>query len=110
MGPNGFLRQFAGTGTAADAPPILVTRYDAAGQRLTIERRGQGRRTAAAQLTSSVYAPLRQATLRERETLPVGQSGGWYDFVVNGKDFSYRYAGRLETGRASTSDPLLGTG
>ena len=42
--------------------------------------------------------------------LPLGASGGWYDFSVrvNGQaDFSRRFAGRMETGADSTSDPAM---
>lgn len=109
MAPDGFLRHFAGTGTAADNPPTLVSRYDAASARLTIERRSGASRHVAVRLASEVYAPRLQTSLRERETLSTAQSGGWYEIVLSGKTFSYRYAGRIATGRPSTSDPALAT-
>ena len=43
-------------------------------------------------------------------TLPLASSGGWYDFSVrvNGQaDYSRRFAGRMETGADSTSDPAM---
>src|SRR5690606_34198429 len=39
------------------------------------------------------------------------QSHGWYDFSVladGDVDIAYRYAGHMETGKASFSDPLMG--
>ncbi len=35
-------------------------------------------------------------------------SQGWYDFTVAGENFERRFAGRVETGLASVSDPALG--
>ncbi len=43
--------------------------------------------------------------------LDLKKSSGWYDFTirVNGKNnFSRRYAGHVETGKESISDPLMG--
>ena len=41
------------------------------------------------------------------------KSGGWYDFtisIVDDNSFAQRYAGRVETGKHSISDPLMGRG
>jgi phospholipase C len=42
--------------------------------------------------------------------LDLKQSYGWYDFTVkaNGSEAVARFAGRVETGRSSVSDPLMG--
>jgi phospholipase C len=43
--------------------------------------------------------------------LPLGNSHGWYDFTIaidGGKQFEKRYAGRVETGKESISDPFMG--
>jgi phospholipase C len=42
--------------------------------------------------------------------LPLQSSHGWYDFTVltDGSDVESRYAGRVETGRPSFSDPSMG--
>jgi phospholipase C len=43
--------------------------------------------------------------------LDTGNSFGWYDFSVKIKGnttFERRYAGRVETGAASKTDPLMG--
>jgi phospholipase C len=103
MGPNGFLRHFAGRATGSELPPSLATRYEAAGPLLNIERRGG--RGAAARLNSEVYAPQGRFELRDRTSWSAAQSGGWYDLTVTGAQFEYRFAGRIETGGTSTSDP-----
>ncbi|CAL1519527.1 phosphocholine-specific phospholipase C [Chitinophaga sp. MM2321] len=43
--------------------------------------------------------------------LPLRESHGWYDFSIKIKgfeDFEKRYAGRVETGKESMSDPFMG--
>ena len=40
-------------------------------------------------------------------TLDTGASGGWYDVTVSAEGFLRRYAGRLENGHASISDPAV---
>jgi len=43
--------------------------------------------------------------------LDLAKSFGWYDFSVKVRGFDHfekRYAGRVETGRSSYSDPFMG--
>jgi phospholipase C len=43
--------------------------------------------------------------------LPLNRTRGWYDLTVTIKgnsDFEYRYAGHLENGEPSISDPGMG--
>jgi phospholipase C len=44
---------------------------------------------------------------REAKDLSVIASHGWYDLTVLGDAFEYRFAGRLETGAHSFSDPAV---
>lgn len=42
---------------------------------------------------------------------PVADSGNWYDFVVTceaSPSFARRFAGRMETGEDTVSDPEMG--
>ncbi len=57
--------------------------------------------------------PAKQLAAGEQTTLtiPSAKNQGWYDLSVrvNGHDgFEVRYAGRIETGRDSISDPYMG--
>jgi phospholipase C len=57
--------------------------------------------------------PLRALARGEQTvvTLPLAKSQGWYDFSVRVKGhdgFEKRFAGRIETGRDSISDPYMG--
>jgi phospholipase C len=55
--------------------------------------------------------PIRRSA-KQLETLSVRvstkASKGWYDFTVTTPGISYRYAGRIETGKWSISDPAMG--
>ncbi len=46
----------------------------------------------------------------EEATMAVAtaSSGGWCDVTVSAGALAYRYAGRVEAGRASISDPAMG--
>ncbi|MFD1629265.1 phosphocholine-specific phospholipase C [Pseudopedobacter beijingensis] len=47
----------------------------------------------------------------EKQVWELKKSGGWYDFEIRSKDnpgFVYRYAGHIETGGPSITDPLMG--
>jgi phospholipase C len=37
----------------------------------------------------------------------ISDAGNWYDFTVTGDNFERRFAGRMETGKDSVSDPLM---
>jgi phospholipase C len=116
-GPNGFYREFQGDATAC---PILT--------RCAYERTGGG-------LTGNVLANVRNVSsgpvkvtvadnsyktgtqtvelaAGEMKSIPVeaSKSHGWYDVTVqvSGSATHVRYAGRVETGRASMTDPLMG--
>jgi phospholipase C len=121
LGPNGFHRHFTGAlvpqGVRAPEPVIRVE-YDRRreGLRLTLLNRGDAPCTF--RLTANAYhhswAPLSfrvAARNDEDHFLSLKHSANWYDFtarVVGLDAFSRRFAGRMETGRHSLSDPGLG--
>jgi phospholipase C len=106
-GPNGFYRQFAGSGPDITAAPsggslrLAVTNNSSAAERLTLADAYNGRST--------------DVTVPPRSTVPVivrtAFGSGWYDVsVTSDADPGYlrRLAGHVETGQASISDPALG--
>jgi len=113
-GPNGFMREFRGEAT----PPSRVV-VDFAGRRATsgvleivITNLGAPARTIAIH-DESYGAPARQVTVRgdgAHSSVEIDTSGahGWYDFSVRDGAQVYRYAGRVETGKWSISDPAMG--
>jgi len=111
-GPNGFLREFAGT---ADDPAIdLQCRYLRTGD---VELHAASRLTSPCTLNvadvayksgnrSLVLAPGAKRSLVMR----LARSHQWYDFAVTVAGqarYRRRYAGRVETGKAGFSDPAM---
>jgi phospholipase C len=112
LGPNGFHRRFVGQGAPAVATLIRLDRWKGA---LVVEVRNLGEATQRLRLAPVAYAHRRWtvdlkpgATASRRWDL--AKTAGWYDFeaTLDGDDrYRRRLAGRLETGRASTSDPAM---
>jgi phospholipase C len=121
LGPNGFHRHFTGKLAASDhrsPEPEIRIEYDRRrdGLRLVLQNRGNAPCTF--RVTSNAYHQS-----REPQSFRVGakddcdhllslkHSANWYDFTVRvvGLDaYSRRFAGRMETGRHSLSDPEMG--
>jgi phospholipase C len=111
IGPNGFLREFAGAVTDGLASQVTC---DIASQAVQVTLR-----TTSAQkhvrLSSHTYmkTPSRDLLVRvpgHVVTLDASQTSGWYDIRLEGSDGFYRrLAGRIENGRPSTSDPAIAT-
>ncbi len=112
-GPNGFMRQFEGPGGLAALS-------------ITADHEGQGRaRTLAFQLANLSPRPVEVtitdesyggagrrialgAGARQTVRLDLAGSQGWYDVTVRAGALAYRYAGRVETGEWSITDPAMG--
>jgi phospholipase C len=108
LGPNGFHRHVTGVGAASatvlagreGARLILTLSTKATPRRLILTDGAYGARTRQVELAANGRAVVRWPTLK-----------GWYDVTVTDADataFRRRFAGRLETGRPSTSDPAMG--
>ncbi|HJR75160.1 MAG TPA: phospholipase domain-containing protein, partial [Luteimonas sp.] len=120
FGPNGFLREFKGDPRRAGrggARPEAEADYDAVGGRLILRLRNDGE--AACLLTVAVNrygnAPAREHILapgaRIEDAWPIAASDHWYDVsVTSDSDRAYlrRFAGHVETGASSYSDPAIG--
>jgi phospholipase C len=116
-GPNGFYRHF--TGRKAAQPVRIECRYQRVSGRsaafriaLTVENVSNERR--AIEIRRLSYEQGRNKIMlapgkRRTVFLNIAQHHHWYDFSVTcGGDFEWRYAGRVETGRPSVTDPLIG--
>ncbi len=119
-GPNGFLCQFRGStaaGLARSAVPEVIYGYDVANGNITLRLSNRGH--APIKLTvANAYGngAARVYTLQPGERLDdywdLRRSHGWYDLSVSDGTplgFLRRFAGHVETGRPSTSDPLIAT-
>ncbi|WP_143307034.1 phosphocholine-specific phospholipase C [Chitinophaga vietnamensis] len=120
-GPNGFYREFKGDSKdpqidiACDYQRNKINRKQLNGNvelkisnhgpsPLTITARDMGYGKGDIQLT---VAAKRQSSL----VIALSKSQGWYDFrvtVAGNELYEQRFAGRVETGKESISDPVMG--
>ena len=118
LGPNGFHSQFAGPAVMPSrAQPEFKVRYNLEQCHLELHMVNPGTAACIVDVREPAYGPQRSV----RRRLSPGQSvllawdiahnGYWYDLrvtVVQCPGFFRRFAGRMETGDDSISDPALG--
>ena len=117
LAPNGFYRRFVGTageagvvvrtvleqhgGTPTGAVEVHLHNPGTSAQKVTVEDNSYG-----APAMSKTVAPGATETV----TLPLEASHQWYDLTIqaaNSKALAH-FAGRIETGRPTQTDPLMG--
>jgi len=116
-GPNGFFREFKGNGE----DPGLQTKLNYHGNpklsgsaELVLENNSD--KPLEINVTDQAYKTnnhklVLPASGKSSLVLNLEKSFGWYDFsvkVAGSKLFEKRYAGRVETGKASFTDPFMG--
>jgi len=118
-GPNGFVRVFEGSLSSDRREPEVTASYDARHGQLILHLINPDHRPRTLKIVANAYlrehhsrehVPARGALVRQWAT---HSSGHWYDFSVideSDADFLRRFAGRIETGRDSISDPAFGLG
>ncbi len=113
-GPNGFFREFAGS---AQDPRIDLRVESATGKQpgLRIRWTHRGGTALKLQVEDLGYGrPAKEVTLQPGEgelQWELAASHGWYDLglrIEGAGEFVRRYAGRIETGADSISDPRIG--
>jgi len=120
LGPNGFHRHFTGnalrTAAAAQPNPDVQVSHERLSGDLLVKLVNTGSVACTFQLRANKYFPTtvsEHTVVARSETmlrLPLVASARWYDFSVKVKgqaDFSRRFAGRVETGAPSVSDPAM---
>jgi phospholipase C len=120
LGPNGFHRHFTGNALmamASAAQPEVAVCYDVANGDLYLRLRNDGSTATTFTVTANAYRNEEPWTFEvnageEHEaSWALADSAAWYDFTVTCdalESWSRRVAGRIETGRASFSDPAMG--
>lgn len=109
-GPNGFYRAFKGNATLSDPrlevsvkpdrQSVVVEAVLPRGETLEVRDLSYGRASKTVPVKDKVHLEI-----------SLTDSDGWYDFEFIAKGYpalSYRYAGHVETGRPSITDPLMG--
>jgi phospholipase C len=116
-GPNGFYRSFAG-GPQASALQIKVAYVQDGSQaadnvQVLLQNAGEHPLTVVINDNSYKTGTVTKTIAAAQEisvVLDLKQSHGWYDFTVRAESSKAeaRFAGRVETGRSSFTDPLMG--
>lgn len=111
LGPNGFHRELRGT-LQRPQPEVRLVPHDDSLE-LAINNPGdQAVTVTIARCPYTQNGPWRielPPGESHRQTFDALPSGGWYDLVLeSAHGWQRRLAGRLETGRDSVSDPLMG--
>lgn len=112
-GPNGFYRKFSGNAKSQGLELSLQPNYTQKGKRIGLLS-GISVQSHTAKLKENAYRKQEKelkltAGKNLEERLDFESSHGWYDISVEGPGFSWSFAGRLENGLESISDPLLGS-
>ncbi|WP_158991557.1 phosphocholine-specific phospholipase C [Mucilaginibacter sp. L196] len=118
-GPNGFFREFGGS--AGDPEVALVFDYQATKDKkptgdVAISFRNLGKQTCRLQLIDNTgREPVKTLPLAAGSVLTgiikLQKSYGWYDFTIKSEDsdiYLRRFAGHVDTGQSSFSDPIMG--
>jgi phospholipase C len=116
-GPNGFYRGFRGD--SASRQLQVRADYEAIATNLTGNMRVHLRNRSNERLTVAIHDNSYHAdaivktiapALTQSVVFPLERSHGWYDFTVQvkGSEAEARFAGRVETGKPSFTDPLMG--
>lgn len=120
-GPNGFVRMMKGViSPSGSSDTVLLgveAHYDSRKGVLLVEVRNQSAKALSVRLTDVAYGNPEQAIALAPAsahlfTWQVKDSGYWYDttlFVAEYPDYIRRFAGHIETGRASCTDPAART-
>lgn len=118
LGPNGFHRHITGdVRRAGDAAwPEMILRADRRAGELVLELLNNGAQACTFQLSANKYYANRpqevRVVARSRSTirLPLASSSHWYDYslrVPGLPGWLRRFAGHLENGLPSISDPAM---
>lgn len=115
--PNGFFRSFQAQGTLS--PVVAHCVYERTSGTITgnvlAQLRNDSTRAVNVVVAENAYSKQRHELKLEpgaKLAVPLNASRhhGWYDYTVSvkGETVSTRFAGRVETGRSSFTDPVMG--
>ena len=110
LGPNGFLRSFAGN-AAVPLTCVLSANPGWASLRLVLHNGGTQPHSVTIRCHPHMRLPdkslLVPPGVPQNMEMSVAPSGHWYDMTLEAEDgFRRQFAGRIETGEPSTSDPF----
>jgi phospholipase C len=115
FGPNGFFRRFKDGAGAPLSGLAIEARYGRRQDEITLEIENHG--PATVEVTVSDRYSSKRTTVKvapagtKSPSWSLARTKGWYDLTVSAHGdaaFEHRYAGHLEDGGASVSDPGMG--
>jgi len=112
-GPNGFFRAFKGS---AENPSLSSkVHYEISKGGIVLEITNKGQSPCDARISDAYTGKPLTIALKPAETqtqfLPLDNTHGWYDLTLDtdaAPSFRQHFAGHLETGKDSISDPAIG--
>lgn len=111
-GPNGFFRRFAG---GREANLDVTASYDEPDDEIDLTIRNRGSQTVKVSVVDRYGSRPRKLTLKPGEAQlhqwSLERTHRWYDLTVSVQGdahFASRYAGHVENGEDSISDPVMG--
>lgn len=111
-GPNGYFQKFSGNISRNE--PLATISYDHRRGGIVLSLKNQGILPLRLKLISNAYAYAEQGAFEiapgktRKKSWELHPSGNWYDFSVQSEEgYLHRFAGRVETGRHSVSDPAM---
>jgi len=114
-GPNGFFRRFRGHGTAPERGLALRARPDGRRNEVVLELANRGTERTEITVLDRYSGRKTKMSLKpgavETERGSLERTKGWYDVTItvrNEAGFEFRYAGHVENGEDSISDPGMG--
>jgi phospholipase C len=115
FGPNGFFRRYAGGLTTSSANLSVETVYDSFRGGITVTVTNAGDSATTVNLVDKYTGRTERGYLARGERflaeLDLKASSRWYDVLITADSdpgFVRHYAGHVETGADSVSDPLIG--
>lgn len=112
FGPNGFFRKYKGGPEFAGLEVMLTCDTKKGG--IVLDLVNKSKESRDVEIKSNAYGykgseEKLKAAQKLRKQWMLSGSGNWYDFSIVLKDGGlYRFAGRVETGKDSVSDPAMG--
>ncbi len=113
-GPNGFYRRFAG-GLGPNAANLVVRAEFDVGEGAIAIVTNEGAAQALVIITDNYTGNTRRMFVQAGESFPIAlelaRTSNWYDVQVtveSDPSFVRHYAGHIENGEASLTDPLIG--
>ena len=108
-GPNGFYRHFSG---GADAALSVRASYDERHNQISLRIANTGRSRLAVTVRNAYTGFTTRLPLEPGRTATehwsLTHTRGWYDLTVTAAGTEHRYAGHLENGADSITDPAMG--